>query len=498
MGARRSPLTGLLALALLLATSIRTTAAFAVEVRQNDAGGRYHAVFGRAYAPCLAPNDVTSNGFPACNPAVTSACGFVSGVLDIESRLFVNPQGHIDLELSEENVGPPECQTGTYMLHVAVRVSADDAAAIGGPELACASGQCTFEDTVIVVPLFSPFFVLPLRDVQEVRSNIEIMGVTVVAPDGLPIAAIGTDGIDHVLASNLTVPHPQCTAPEPLSGGLCSVAPWASPCDYESAALTLGRDPGTFAWEAHATFTGVAGSSPLCKSGTHRLQAVVRPTVRACGTPPNSAVCTVVDQTLDVPMTARGRELSAPLAIGAFGGTYVVNQVVSARILDPTGSALAAPGVTSVRSPSKLLVTRKRDQLRVKAVIPVTPDELPLDPTLDAGVRVTVSDRSGVFYDVTVPGVRWQLQPPIGSRWDYVDEGGILAGLRTIRIKRVTKAGVTAGYQVDLRARGVDLSAADFPGATVAIRIARPLHVLPFDAQGNRTCRLGIDKLNCS
>jgi hypothetical protein len=56
-------------------------------------------------------------------------------------------------------------------------------------------------------------------------------------------------------------------------------------------------------------------------------------------------------------------------------------------------------------------------------------------PALAADVRPA----EGVISSVTIPRERWQLQPPIGSRWDYKDPNGVVNGVRKMRVKRIVK-----------------------------------------------------------
>jgi hypothetical protein len=160
-------------------------------------------------------------------------------------------------------------------------------------------------------------------------------------------------------------------------------------------------------------------------------------------------------------------------------GRYIETQlenvgILSARIIDPTGTAIAVPGVTGVRNLRKMRVGIKGDRLRVRAIIPVNENAPAIDPTLAGGATVTVSDRDGTFYSVTIPELLWQDQSPIGSRWTYADPGGVVGGVQKATIKRLGKEGDLKGYKLDLQAAGRDLSGADFPSMTVAVAVARP------------------------
>ena len=483
-----------------LAPLLFASTVWAVEVRQGATRAHWEASLGRAWVPCVAPNTTAFNGLPACSPAVSSVCGFVDARLTIDANDDLAPTGRFELRKSNPPPRPPECETGTYVLEIVVRVSAEDGDA-DDAELPCGEGRCTLEDDVLHIELSgaSTSFVLPLRTVELIGGNVEILRVTLIAPDGLPMAgmAAGPSNVDNlVMMSNLTVPHAACTNPAPQSGGWCPVAPWTSPCDYESGEITIRRDPMTGAGDLHATFRDATGTSPLCMSGTHTVAATVRATVPGCGDPAHPDLCTIVDQSIAIPMLTGKKELTAPLHVG-FAGKYGALEVFGARIVDPTGADLAAPGVPSARNVNPLRVTSAGDKLRVKMTIPVDSADEVVDPTLADGLTLTVSDRNGSFYTVTIPAERWQLQPPIGSRWDYNDAGGVLSGARKIRLKRLGNGVGTTGYQLDLSASGIDLSGADFPGATVAVTIARPAPFGPLHAQGNRTCKLGPTKLTC-
>jgi hypothetical protein len=137
------------------------------------------------------------------------------------------------------------------------------------------------------------------------------------------------------------------------------------------------------------------------------------------------------------------------------------------------------------------------DQIRVQATIPMAFATLTIDPTLDDGVTVTVTDRSGVLFTATIPPERWQLQPPVGSRWDYQDKYGVIGGVRKIRLRRVLKKNAPPAYQLDLRAKGVPLPSPSFPAVSVAVTVARPDVASPLRVQRHRTCTIKGTKLRC-
>ena len=133
------------------------------------------------------------------------------------------------------------------------------------------------------------------------------------------------------------------------------------------------------------------------------------------------------------------------MPLGGLGKYYemaVENMgVVSARILDPLGEPVAVHGVTGVRSLVGPRVSIKGDRVRVRGVIPVNAATPAIDPTLEGGFTLTLKDRDGEIYAVTIPELRWQDQTPLGSRWTYDDPGGVLGGVRKAAIKRVGKGG---------------------------------------------------------
>ncbi len=443
----------------------------------------------RAYAPCLAPND-TADGMPACNPAVTSACWTVyqGGNVYLTSE--------VDRQLISADVqsvtGPPICTSDAYFLDVVYRISADS--------LDCASGRCTYEDRVVRYAFKrrssgSHYNFVIDRELlnatlpTEVRQpSYHIVSVTVIAPDGLPMMRSGTYDDFGSVVSNLTVPYDACTSPEP--GGACSVPPWTAACDYESGEIGWRRrfgNPG--ALTVHATLRDVTGSSPLCTTGNYQVEMTVRRTSTCSG-----GLCTLVDQTVSVPIAADGHGLDGEAPVN-FNGSQVV-ELVSSRLLDPTGQPIAETGVTDVLDLVNPRVSIKPDRVRIQATFPRPFLAIALDPTLGDGVTVDVTDRNGGVFSVTIPPERWQIQPPIGNRWDYKDEGGVLNGVRKARLKRILKKQQLTGYKLQLEARDIDLSAADFPGVTLTITIPGiPSGV--FQAQSHRTCRGTAPKMEC-
>lgn len=495
--------------ALFLALSLAVPgAAPAVEVRQAETGSHYHARLVQAFAPCLAPNDVSVRGIPACSPPVTSACGLVStGTVDIDGAVGALPTLRASVPSGHRPAG---CPSGPFTLDVTVRTSGARIPAGGegsDDTPTCTSGECTYQDVVLHFPIAGTGLATALVGLPEenlLDPNFEIIDVTLFGTDGLPMASAGVR-IDGAITSNLTVPYDVCTTPDPDGTGFaCNRTPWNSACDFNVGSIEWSQASNFYPPSVHVTLTELTGSSPLCTTGTYRVEASVRGTLDGCTDEPFSYhPCTLVDQTVSLPMVANGRDLdgAARLDLGAFSYQYRYAQISALRIIDPTGQPIAATGVTGVRNLVAPRIGLKDDTIRIRATLPIErPDasiDVTLDPRLEAGMTLALTDRNGLVYTVSIPGMLWQLQPPIGSRWTYVDKGGVLAGVRKASIKRVGKAGVATGYAVDVQARGVDLSAADFPGMNLTMAIARPGSDQPQRAQRSRTCRVKGAKLTC-
>ena len=494
------------ALGLLAALPVR-----AVEVRQPEAPARYHADLMQAFAPCLAPNDVSVGGSAACSPPVKSACPFRGGTVDIEGVVGAPPTVRASLDGATR---PADCPDGPYDLAITVRTSgtprqpADDEQP---PVPTCSTGECTYPDVVVHIPVDPGGFgsnATPLVVDDLIDANYEILDVTVVGTDGLPVAAPGPhSSTAPVTGSNLTVPYEACTTPDPDGSGIpCNRKPWTAVCDFDVGTVDWTQPTHFYSPLGHVTFGGVTGRSPLCTDGAYAVQALIRGTLESCAGNGDYHLCTLVDRTVTIPLAANGGEFDAfgAIDLGAFVSQYLYTQIGSVRVLDPTGAPVAATGVSAVRNLGKPQVIIKNDQIRIHAVVPITADPfgVVLDPVLPYGMTLAVTDRDGPVYSAAIPGLRWQLQPPIGSRWTYVDPGGVLAGVRKARIKRIGKADAATGYEVDLVAKGVDLSAADFPGVNLTIRIARSPTAIdaapePYGAQRNRTCRVKGTSLTC-
>jgi hypothetical protein len=261
-------------------------------------------------------------------------------------------------------------------------------------------------------------------------------------------------------------------------------------CDFESGELTWVEGP-----LVGVRLRDLAGSSSLCATGTYRVDAMVRVTAASCT---NGARCTLVDQQVSRSMMADGRDLArfASVTVSGITPMYDAIEIVSLRVLDPSGAAIAASGLTEVRSLEKPRISLGNDRIRIQATFPIPVGATALDPVRGDGLTVTLTDRDGPVFDVTIPPERWHVQRPAGHRWDYRNADGMLSGVRTARLKRVLKARRVIGYALDLEAKGVDLSAADFPGITLTLTLpGLPTGV--FSAQQHRTCRATASTLDC-
>jgi hypothetical protein len=485
-----------LAAALALAILLRVAPAGAVDVRQPDTRAVFTSDLSRAYAQCTTPNALTRDGKPACAPAVTSQCKHIEGNVSLWAGMINAPLGSARIWKASS---PASCQDGDYAVATLLRYSGDYTAA--GPEAPCASGLCTWPDVITSFDMRTDSFVLTLTGGESVviDGNYALSRLTIYGPDGLAAAAPGISGtpLAERFFGNLTVPIEPCT-----TGAVCDLAPWTSPCDFASGDIVITRADRNVG-EAHVTLRNVTGTSPVCRTGTYLLEATVRGTVRGCGTP--TVLCTLPDTTLTLPLEVRGRDVEGGGLLGFASFTqqaYDTTQILDARVIDPTGVPIATVGLAGPSPLRAPRVTVKGNALRVRATIPIPNAQTRIDPASDPGLRITVSDRDGVVYDATIPQVRWQLQPPIGSRWTYADKGGVLNGVQKASVTRFSKkAGTVLGYDVDLQARDVDLSAADHASLTVNLT-ARNLSDdfgvdQVFKWQGTRTCRGTYPKLVC-
>ncbi len=501
----RSTPTSIPVLLSLLALAAPLSAA-ELETRAGDTRTSLSANLTQAYLPCLAPNTVSRNGIPACNPPATSMCSTGDATASIRSSVEFLPL----VTVNGPRRGPGICQTGQYYLDVGVRTTAEP---MESDEVICTSGLCTFQD--IVNPVFlnnrptsfnTVNLLVELQNIDLIRANYEISRIAVIAPDGHPIAAAGLGATTReTFASNLTVPYEPCSTPDP--GGApyaCNMVPIYGPCDFESGRIEWRMSDFPRVPLVRLVLNGIVGSSPFCTTGFYRVEATVRATMETCGTAADPEACTLVDTPISVWLEADGEDLDAlglvQVGSGLSAGQYRSLEILSTRVYDPTGALVATPGVNQVEALVEPRVDMSEDQIRVQAGIPVAFDDFAIDPTLDEGFTLTVSDRSGVLFTATIPPERWQLQPPVGARWEYKDKLGVIAGVRKARLRRVIKKDAPPVYQLDLRAKGVPLPSPSFPAVTVAVTVARPAFpgiLGPLREQRHRTCTIKGPKLRC-
>jgi hypothetical protein len=480
-----------MAIVLAVASAVSAARTDAVEIRHPPPDAVvFSADMRRAYTPCVSPNTVAANGIPACEPAVTSACVFSSftlqvtrfGVVDVKLRRKISPNH------------PEICNTGTYVLHLTSRTTSDP----GHDEL-CGSDVCTFPDDVLTVGFQPNNGVSTIVQVGATRHVTEVLGATIVAPDGLPIAATGMG-----LTSPVNVAYPPCTEPDP-GRPTCSVTPWRPACDFNSGKIEWY---GTAVPAVRATLLTLAGVSPLCTTGTYLVEADVRATLANCHNVVDGEPCTLVDRTVSFPLAADGKDLITQSGLNAAGISGVVSgfEVRGTRVIDPTGALLAAPGVANADDLVKPRLVLSGGKLRLRATFPPpnTPpvNVNPIDPTGTEGARFTVTSHDGVVFSAFLPGPTWQLQPPIGERWTYSDPGGSIAGIRKVRIKLKHKKGVPIGYDVKLGAEGVVPAFDRIPSVNIVFEFARGLPQTepgPRQAQRSRVCvtRADSSKLDC-
>jgi hypothetical protein len=318
--------------------------------------------------------------------------------------------------------------------------------------------------------------------------------VTLIAPDGLPVAGAVVAGAQpQTNYQNLSVGYPECTSPAP-GDEACDAPPWESPCDFTSGTVAF---PLLSLPSIVVNVHEISGTSPLCTNGTYqlatrarhagRLRADTRPAVHA--------------PRCDLRRADR-REYSRDQAATAFAGLngslITSAELLGFQLFDPTGKLFAAAATTPVDPLTKISVTFKDDHLRVRALLPLDPNVFFIDPANDEGATFTLHDRNGVIHTVTLPGPLWQLQPPLGERWEYKDKGGSRAGVRKVRIRLLKKRGVPLGYDVRLAADDVNLSGADLGAVTLDIRIGlREPFVGLQTAQATRACKLKGKKKLC-
>lgn len=492
-GARR------LALAAALLTSV-VDAAHAIEVRHSQ-GARFTADLTRAYAPCVAPNTFTSTGVPACTPAVTSACSYTSGALDLRKREDTN---QIAVDAALNNVtGPGNCTVGPFTLKLGLRVTMDDAA--------CATGACTLLDLEASIPMALDNNDFELDDVTlesalpglpPAIANYELLHAFIVAPDGAPIAAAGTESDNGAdVRADMSTAYAACTVPDTANAWsvpACSAPIWQSACDFGLMDVDVNRVSAGPRIRPRAF--GLAGG-PACTDGTYTFIPRLRITTEDCG-----SLCTVID--LDVPLFASAVDgelplttlpiASDPLAVGV---GFVTDddriELLGLTARDPSGDLLAGAAVTPTLRLDRTRVTAayrdtgnpSDDVVNVKAEFPFPP----LDPTI-AGATFTLAGKAGTAFTAALPGAAWEVRTP-GRYWVYRDELGTVNGVERAEIKRFSRGGIATGFKVRMTARNTSAGAANLSALNVVVTVAGGGG--PFVATHNVICKQSPTRLSC-
>lgn len=486
-------------LAAALLTSV-VGGAHAIEVRHVQ-GARFTADLTRAYAPCLAPNTFTSTGVPACTPAVTSTCNYTSAGLDLRKREDTN---EIAVDAALNNVtGPGNCTVGPFTLKLGLRVTVDDTV--------CTSGACTLLDLEASIPLVLDGNDFELDDVTlesalpglpPAIANYEILHAFILAPDGKPIAAAGTEGDNSAdVRADMSTAYAVCTAPDTANAWAvpaCSAPVWQSACDFDFMDVDVNRAAGQPRLRPRAF--GLAGG-PACTDGTYTFIPRLRITTNDCG-----LLCTVVD--LDVPLfaTAERGDLppttlliaSDPLAVGVgFVSDDDQIELLGLTARDPSGDLLAGIAVTPTLRLDRTRVAASYhdngnpndDGLNVKAEFPFPP----LDPTV-AGATFTLAGKAGAVFTATLPAATWEVRTP-GRYWVYRDELGTVNGVERAEIKRFSRAGLATGFKVRMTARNASAGATNLSALNVVVTVGGGGG--PFVATDNVICRPSTNRLSC-
>jgi hypothetical protein len=438
----------------------------AVEIRHSE-GARYAADLTRAYFECTVPNDVSSDGVPACNPPITSACDYSSGRVEMSGS---PPETRVQVVLTNAS-GPGTCETGEYDTHFALRITVDDAA--------CATGQCTTVDAFFVVGdtgsnVSADFYIEDfLEMVIGVRpghvANYEILDVTVSDPDGEPLAAVGVGNHDATsLQADVSARYAACTVPNTqTTDGVpaCSGPTWGASCDFTAGEIQLSDDGGATPSvpTVLAEFSDASGASPLCANGTYEIVSVLRLTGPVCSGNP----CTLVDTQATIAVDAVDGAIldSANLATDGLAGPFDSIEVRETFVRNPLAEAAASPAVTNAYLIEKPGVTIKLmdignpadDKLNVKGTF----ENASIDPNI-GGATFSVTDQNGLVYAVTIPAGSWEeLRPGV---WSYKDDTASLGG--------VTKASIKGGTKFKLKAQDLMLAAADLPTVSLAFSVS--------------------------
>jgi hypothetical protein len=194
------------------------------------------------------------------------------------ANLVQHPDGYLVLNFSRllalgygGSLGDPDyCRTGTYEVRVTSRTMSDG----GEDAVFCKGPSCTFPDRVTVTSFVPPTarnrtnIFVATSNAPAINGNVEILNVTIMAPDGLPLLSMGTDNV----TSDLGVAYPPCTSPDP-NHSACTATPWRPTCDFDSGMM----EPGI-----NVRFTDMKGVTPACMTGTYQLTTGVRATLSDC------------------------------------------------------------------------------------------------------------------------------------------------------------------------------------------------------------------------
>ncbi len=469
--------------------------AHAVDIRDKDGTNMYFTKLTRAYVPCLAPNDQTTEGIPACSPPVSSACTLKSASVELRTRKGVGIRVRTKIQ---KLAGPPLCRTGTLTLQLALRVSADDSM--------CTGGACTFADVTLSKALApgggGDFELAEILPPGFEGANLEVLRASIIDPDGIPLATsgIGSAFKANKSSSNLTVARSRCESPNTAGalGPACAPPTVNDPtCDFDAGQLTWGGNTKAIVFIPKVP--EVVGPSE-CRDGIFFVRSTVRITTPRCGG--GNVLCTWVDQAVDVPAPSVRGKIKGVLDLTTSGlvGPFTNVEVCEVGLVEPDGDPIAAPGLGYARrlTGAKVTITRRiialpnDDILRLSATFPSES----VDPTVGDGATVRVRDADGVFYDATLPASGWRAAKTFGS-WKYRDTTGGSAGIVSASIKGKRSKGVISRFKVALMARNLPLDSADRPSVTLSVSIARPSGQDSVAADTNKICRLSKQRLSC-
>ncbi len=491
---------GALAIASLVAVGPGVVPAHAVDIRDVNNGSLYQVQLTRAYAPCLAPNDQTTDGIPACSPPVTSPCGFGAAAVSVKASAK-EPLAKVRAKIAKLT-GPASCTSGVYTLRFTLRATADDPA--------CAGGSCSFRDVTVSKTFDSvsntrstdtSFSLAEILPADFPNANLEILGATIADPNGVALATSGLGGAAKARQGkvNLTVADARCESPDTAGvlGPACAPPFRAGSCDFASA---------TLAWKASKTgvlFTPTVGQivgPATCRNGTYGVRSTMRITSQRCGAG-GDVLCTYVDMPVDVPVEAKHGKLKNGADISASGlqGSLDNVELRDVSLVEPDEQVIATSGIGYARRlfRAKLTIEHEKvadpndDRLLTGFQFP----NAAVDPTVGTGATFALRDADGVFYTVTIPAADWQTKRP--RHWTYRDDGGAIGGVRVATIKAFRQAGRPGGFKVALVAANVPLAAADRPSVTISATIAASDGSGRVTAERNRVCNLRVHSLSC-